>query len=126
MVLKCKQLGKRSAMRKIQPIGHFMDMKVGILTRLAEIGENVLFFVLLELDIFILDTMFFLSMMILGNTFDLKLVSTGEDGIEEMIEDLNANKILYAFIKGSKILFIHFLLNNLADFFLPLLNHKFT
>ena len=84
MVLKCKQLGKRSAMRKIQPIGHFMDMKVGILTRLAEIGENVL---LLELDIFILDTMLFLSMMILGNTFDLKLVSSGEDGIEEMIED---------------------------------------
>ena len=123
MVLKCKQPGKRSAMRKIQPIGHFMDMKVGILTRLAEIGENVL---LLELDIFILDTMFFLSMMILGNTFDLKLVSTGEDGIEEMIEDLNANKILYAFIKGSKILFIHFLLNNLKTLILPLLNHKFT
>ena len=47
-------------------------------------------------------------MIILGNTFDLKLVSTGEDGIEEMIEDLNANKILYAFIKGSKISFIHF------------------
>ena len=123
MVLKCKQPGKRSAMRKIQPIGHFMDMKVGILTRLAEIGENVL---LLELDIFILDTMFFLSMMILGNTFDLKLVSSGEDGIEEMIEDLNANKILYAFIKGSKILFIHFLLNNLKTLILPLLNHKFT
>ena len=37
----------------------------------------------------------------LGNTFDLKLISTGEDGIEEMIEDLNANKILYAFIKGN-------------------------
>ena len=36
-----------------------------------------------------------------GNTFDLKLISTGEDGIEEMIEDLNANKILYAFIKGK-------------------------
>ena len=51
----------------------------------------------------------FLLMIFLGNTFDLKLVSTGEDGIEEMIEDLNANKILYAFIKGSKILFIHFL-----------------
>jgi len=34
-----------------------------------------------------------------GNTFDLKLISTGEDGIEEMIEELNANKILYAFIK---------------------------
>ena len=38
----------------------------------------------------------------IGNTFDLKLVSTGEDGIEEMIEDLNANKILYAFIKGNQ------------------------
>ena len=36
-----------------------------------------------------------------GNTFDLKLISTGEDGIEEMIEELNANKILYAFIKGK-------------------------
>jgi len=34
-----------------------------------------------------------------GNTFDLKLISTGEDGIEEMVDDLNANKILYAFIK---------------------------
>ena len=39
--------------------------------------------------------------MPIGNTFDLKLISTGEDGIEEMIEDLNANKILYAFIKGK-------------------------
>ena len=47
-------------------------------------------------------------MIFLGNTFDLKLVSTGEDGIEEMIEDLNANKILYAFIKGIKILLNHF------------------
>ena len=35
-----------------------------------------------------------------GNTFDLKLIGTGEDGMEEMVEDLNANKILYAFIKG--------------------------
>ena len=34
-----------------------------------------------------------------GNTFDLKLVSKGEDGINEMKEDLNANKIMYAFIK---------------------------
>ena len=32
-----------------------------------------------------------------GNSYDLKLVSKGEDGIEEMIEDLNANKIMYAF-----------------------------
>ena len=40
-----------------------------------------------------------------GNTFDLKLISTGEDGIEEMIEDLNANKILYAFIKGKSTFF---------------------
>ena len=42
-----------------------------------------------------------MTMFWLGNTFDLKLISTGEDGIEEMIEDLNANKILYAFIKGN-------------------------
>ena len=34
-----------------------------------------------------------------GSTFDLKLVSKGEDGINEMKEDLNANKIMYAFIK---------------------------
>ena len=61
-------------------------------------------------------------MIILGNTFDLKLVSTGEDGIEEMIEDLNANKILYAFIKGIEILFIHFLSNNLKTLILDLLN----
>ena len=65
---------------------------------------------------------------ILGNTFDLKLVSTGEDGIEEMIEDLNANKILYAFIKGSKILFIHFFKQSFRfkTLILHLLNHKFT
>ena len=44
---------------------------------------------------------FSLLLMPTGNTFDLKLISTGEDGIEEMIEDLNANKILYAFIKGK-------------------------
>ena len=42
----------------------------------------------------------------IGNTFDLKLISTGEDGIEEMIEDLNANKILYAFIKGKSTFFV--------------------
>jgi len=34
-----------------------------------------------------------------GNTFDLKLVSKGEDGVDEMKEDLNANKIMYAFIR---------------------------
>ena len=70
----------------------------------------------------------FLLMIFLGNTFDLKLVSTGEDGIEEMIEDLNANKILYAFIKGIKILFNHFVSKNLAFkiSILPLLDKKFT
>ena len=65
----------------------------------------------------------FLVMIFLGNTFDLKLVSTGEDGIEEMIEDLNANKILYAFIKGSKVLFIHFVSKNLVDFYLFLIRN---
>lgn len=59
-----------------------------------------------------LSCLIFLLMIFLGNTFDLKLVSTGEDGIEEMIEDLNANKILYAFIKGTKILFNHFVSKN--------------
>ena len=34
-----------------------------------------------------------------GNTFDLKLVGSGEDGIEELAEDLNANKIMYAFLQ---------------------------
>ena len=58
----------------------------------------------------------FLLMIFLGNTFDLKLVSTGEDGIEEMIEDLNANKILYAFIKGIKILFNHFVCKNFLKY----------
>ena len=48
---------------------------------------------------------FSLLLMPIGNTFDLKLISTGEDGIEEMIEDLNANKILYAFIKGKSTFF---------------------
>lgn len=32
-----------------------------------------------------------------GNTFDLKLISKGQEGIEELVEDLNANKIMYAF-----------------------------
>ena len=32
-----------------------------------------------------------------GTSFDLKLISKGEDGVEEMMEDLNANKIMYAF-----------------------------
>jgi hypothetical protein len=44
--------------------------------------------------------------LLTGNTFDLKLIGAGEDGIEEMIDDLNANKILYAFIKGTKYLFL--------------------
>ncbi len=34
-----------------------------------------------------------------GNSFDLKLVSSGEDGPGEMCEDLNANKIMYAFCR---------------------------
>jgi hypothetical protein len=34
-----------------------------------------------------------------GNTFDLKLVGKGEDGVDEMKDDLNANKIMYAFIR---------------------------
>ncbi len=34
-----------------------------------------------------------------GNTNDLMLVSKGEDGVEEMKEDLNANKIMYAFLR---------------------------
>eukprot|EP00794_Sanderia_malayensis_P005307 gene5307-5976_t len=31
-----------------------------------------------------------------GKTFDLKIVGTGEDGFEEMIDDLSGGKILYA------------------------------
>lgn len=34
-----------------------------------------------------------------GTTFDLKLLSQGEDGIEELKEDLSASKIMYGFIK---------------------------
>lgn len=34
-----------------------------------------------------------------GQTNDLKLVSKGPGGIEEMIEDLNSGKIMYAFVK---------------------------
>ena len=34
-----------------------------------------------------------------GKTFDLKVVGTGEDGIEEMVNDLNPSKILYGFIR---------------------------
>ena len=34
-----------------------------------------------------------------GKTFDLKVVETGEDGIEEMVNDLNASKILYGFMR---------------------------
>lgn len=34
-----------------------------------------------------------------GNSFDLKLIGKGQDGIEEMIDDLNANKIMYAFCR---------------------------
>ena len=34
-----------------------------------------------------------------GKTFDLKVVSSGEDGIEEMVDDLSPSKILYGFIR---------------------------
>ena len=34
-----------------------------------------------------------------GKSFDLKLVSKGEDGLEELKEDLNASKIMYAFLR---------------------------
>jgi len=34
-----------------------------------------------------------------GKTFDLKVVATGEDGIEELVDDLNPSKILYGFIQ---------------------------
>lgn len=34
-----------------------------------------------------------------GTSFDLKLVGEGEDGIEEMKEDLSASRIMYAFLK---------------------------
>lgn len=34
-----------------------------------------------------------------GTTFDLKLIGQGEDGVEEMVDDLNANKIMYAFCR---------------------------
>ncbi|GJQ68133.1 hypothetical protein Trydic_g16803 [Trypoxylus dichotomus] len=34
-----------------------------------------------------------------GQSNDLKVVSSGSDGIEEMIEDLNSGKIMYAFVK---------------------------
>ena len=34
-----------------------------------------------------------------GKSFDLKVVATGEDGIEELVDDLNASKILYGFIQ---------------------------
>lgn len=34
-----------------------------------------------------------------GQSYDLKVISTGKDGMEEMIEDLNSGKIMYAFVK---------------------------
>ena len=49
-----------------------------------------------------------------GKTFDLKVVSTGEDGLEELVDDLNPSKIMYGFIKIkdpkstlSKYIFLH-------------------
>jgi len=34
-----------------------------------------------------------------GTTFDLKLISTGEDGVDEMKDELNASKIMYGFLR---------------------------
>jgi len=34
-----------------------------------------------------------------GQSNDLKLVGSGEDGVDEMREELNANKIMYGFLK---------------------------
>lgn len=34
-----------------------------------------------------------------GQTFDLKVVSKGDGGLEEMVEDLNSGKIMYAFCR---------------------------
>ena len=34
-----------------------------------------------------------------GKSFDLKLVSKGEDGVDELKEDLNSSKIMYAFLR---------------------------
>merc|ERR1712079_704738 len=34
-----------------------------------------------------------------GTSFDLKLISTGEDGVDEMKDELNASKIMYGFIR---------------------------
>ena len=49
-----------------------------------------------------------------GRSFDLKVVATGEDGIEELVDDLNASKILYGFIQVKdpkstlpKFIFLH-------------------
>ena len=34
-----------------------------------------------------------------GKSFDLKLVGKGEDGVDELKEDLNSSKIMYAFLR---------------------------
>ena len=34
-----------------------------------------------------------------GKSFDLKVVATGEDGIEELVDDLSPSKIMYGFIR---------------------------
>lgn len=34
-----------------------------------------------------------------GQTNNLKLVSSGEGGVEELCEDLNSGKIMYAFVR---------------------------
>ena len=49
-----------------------------------------------------------------GTSFTLKLLSTGSDGLDELKDDLNANKIMYAFIRVNdpktslpKFVFLH-------------------
>ena len=34
-----------------------------------------------------------------GASFDLKLVAQGEDGLVEMMDDLNATRVMYAFVR---------------------------
>ena len=34
-----------------------------------------------------------------GNSFTLKLLATGSDGLDELKDELNANKIMYAFVR---------------------------
>ena len=95
MGLRCKGLGSRSVMLMSQPTGHSMDTKVRKIMSWVLLCHGNLWF-----SMYAPKNIIYISCET-GNTFDLKLISTGEDGIEEMIEELNANKILYAFIKGK-------------------------